>query len=121
MYEKSLFWFRRDLRLQDNNALNHCIQNSKNIYPVFIFTPTQVSDSNKFKSDKSIQFMIESLQDLEEQLSKHNGSLFTYYGKNNEILKNLIISNNIECVYFNTDYTPFQKHVMHLSNHYVKD
>lgn len=109
MYENSLFWFRRDHRLQDNNALNHCLTNSKNVYPVFIFTPIQVSDKNKFKSDKSVQFMIQSLKDLDNELNKKDSSLQTFYGENESIIEDLIKKNNIDCLYFNADYTPYSK------------
>ena len=59
----SLFIFRRDFRLYDNTALYKCFKESNTVYPIFIFTPEQVSNKNEFKSSNAIQFMIESLQD----------------------------------------------------------
>ena len=59
MTSYNLFIFRRDLRLSDNNGLNYAMNNYENIIPLFIFTPEQVSDKNKFKSNNAIQFMIE--------------------------------------------------------------
>ena len=48
MFENGLFIFRRDLRIQDNMGLNEATSNCKNIYPIFIFTPEQVTEKNKF-------------------------------------------------------------------------
>ncbi len=73
MFENGLFIFRRDLRIQDNIGLNTAVEKCKNIYPVFIFTPEQVTDKNKYKSDNAIQFMIESLDDLQTMFNNEVG------------------------------------------------
>ena len=80
-FENGLFIFRRDFRIIDNNGLNLANETCKNIYPIFIFTPEQVGNSNQYKSDNSVQFMIESLEDLTSQISKQGGNLLTFYGK----------------------------------------
>ena len=109
MFENGLFIFRRDLRIQDNIALNLATEQCKNIYPIFIFTPEQVTDKNKFKSDNAIQFMIESLDDLQSNIHKQGGVLNTFYGENETIVKRLISKWKIDAVYFNTDITPYAK------------
>jgi deoxyribodipyrimidine photolyase len=58
----TLFIFRRDLRAIDNVGLNYAMANYTNILPVFIFTPEQIGDSNKYRSNNAIQFMVESLR-----------------------------------------------------------
>ena len=68
-FENGLFIFRRDLRIIDNNGLNLLNEYCKNIYTIFIFTPEQVGSGNKYKSDNSVQFMIESLHDLASKIS----------------------------------------------------
>ena len=82
MFEKGLFIFRRDLRIQDNIGLNLAAEQCNNVFPIFIFTPEQVTDKNKFKSDNAVQFMIESLADLATEINKKGGKLYTFYGKN---------------------------------------
>ena len=67
MTSYNLFIFRRDLRLSDNVGLNYAMNNFENIIPIFIFTPEQISDKNKFKSNNAIQFMIESLKELNSE------------------------------------------------------
>ena len=105
--ENGLFIFRRDFRLVDNNGLNSMKTKCKNIYTVFIFTPEQVSGANTFKSNNAVQFMIESLMDLSEQIDHEGGKLYCFYGKNENIVPALIQSWNIGIVCFNKDYTPY--------------
>jgi deoxyribodipyrimidine photo-lyase len=106
-YENGLFIFRRDFRVIDNVGLNLSNSICKNIYPIFIFTPEQVTKANKFKSENAIQFMIESLQDLSSQITKMGGYLMCFYGDNNSIVSNLIKKFNINVVCFNADYSPY--------------
>ena len=73
----NLFIFRRDLRLFDNISLNYAMTNFKNIIPIFIFTPEQI-DKNKFKSDNAIQFMIESLKDIDKKLKQYKSKLHVF-------------------------------------------
>ena len=108
-FENGLFIFRRDLRIIDNNGLNLLNEKCKNIYTIFIFTPEQVSDGNKFKSDKSVHFMIESLQDLSSKISANGGKLFTFYGHNDAIVEKCIDVFKIDVVCFNIDYSPYAK------------
>ncbi len=106
-YENGLFIFRRDFRVVDNVGLNLANSICKRIYPIFIFTPEQVTGSNKYKSDNAIQFMIESLEDLSSQISKMGGRLMCFYGNNNTIVSYLIKELDINIVCFNADYTPY--------------
>ncbi len=109
MFEKSLFIFRRDLRLDDNIGLVRSLQESKKVIPVFIFDPNQITSKNKFKSNNALQFMFDSLQDLERQLQKINAKLYVFYGKPEQIINNLIAKEKIGAVFVNEDYTPYSK------------
>lgn len=106
-FENGLFIFRRDFRIIDNNGLNLLNEKCKNIYTVFIFTPEQVGSGNKYKSDNSVQFMIESLHDLESQISKSGGDLYTFYGYNDKVVADCINFLNIDIICFNLDITPY--------------
>jgi len=83
MYDLSVFIFRRDLRVDDNTGLLRALTESKHVIPLFIFTPKQVSDNNKFKSSNAIQFMVESLYDLNQQIKDVNPKcqLWVAYGE----------------------------------------
>ncbi len=106
-YTTSLFIFHRDLRLHDNTALIAACKQSDAIIPCFIFTPTQVGNENEYKSDNAIQFMIESLKDLQQQIQKKGGRLYFFYGATDEIVKKLIKAEKIDAIFSNKDYTPF--------------
>lgn len=107
MYDNGLFIFRRDLRVVDNITLNLANSLCKRIYAIFIFTPEQVTGTNKYKSFASVQFMIESLKDLSSSISKMGGKLMCFYGHNDTIIKQLIKELEIDVVCFNIDYSPY--------------
>lgn len=103
----TLYIFRRDLRLNDNIGINYVIKNFDNIIPIFIFTPEQITDKNKFKSNNAIQFMIESLQELDNNLKKNNSKLYFFKGDNIKIINKIIKQIKITNIVFNMDYTPY--------------
>ena len=104
-----LFIFHRDFRIYDNKSLIELSKNVDKLFCCFIFTPEQVSNKNIYKSSNAIQFMIESLQDLDNYLREHDGKLMLFYGKTEIIIKKLINDLNINILAFNTDYTPYAK------------
>ena len=110
MYDKSLaiFIFRRDFRLIDNLGLIEALKNNDYVLPIFIMTPEQLT-KNKYKSDNCVQFMFESLLDLEEQLKEKGGKLFYFYDEPSKIVDKLIKNVNISKVYVNMDYTLYSK------------
>ncbi|MGR3912081.1 MAG: deoxyribodipyrimidine photo-lyase [Candidatus Rhabdochlamydia sp.] len=107
-FKKSLFIFHRDLRLEDNTALLFALNHSETVIPCFIFTPEQV-ENNPYKSVKALQFMIESLEDLDEALHKNHSKLYLFYGKSHEIVARCIEELHIDAVFFNQDYTPYSQ------------
>jgi deoxyribodipyrimidine photo-lyase len=97
-YKNGLFIFRRDFRIIDNVGLNMANELCQHVIPIFIFTPEQVTDTNKYKSDNAVQFMIESLQDLSSQISKMGGKLLCFYGLNTTIVSYLLKELDINVV-----------------------
>ena len=85
----SLYIFRRDIRLVDNTGLIECYKNSDKVIPIFIFTPEQI-DNNPYFSSNGFQFLIESLEDIDNDLKKkYHSQMHYYYGDNIEILKEI--------------------------------
>ncbi|CAD6368756.1 Deoxyribodipyrimidine photolyase [metagenome] len=104
-YKKTLFIFRRDLRLEDNTGLIYALKNSEEVIPCFII---DVEIMNKLKkSIFRIKFLNESLLDLDEQLIKKNRRLKIFKGKTEEIVKKIILEQKIDGVFLNGDYTKF--------------
>ena len=106
-YNLSLHIFRRDLRLQDNTALIDALKRSQTVIPCFIFDPKQLT--HKFKSEKSIHFMANSLLELDEALRKHGSHLYCFTGAVEEVLNQLLKEINIDAVFINRDYTPYSQ------------
>jgi len=104
----SLFIFRRDLRLEDNTGLIAALDQSESVIPIFIFDPRQCRE-NEYKSNALLQFMQESIEDLERQLKDRGGQLFLCYGESDHVIEDLLSNNPINAVFFNQDYTPFSK------------
>lgn len=107
IYKKSLFVFRRDLRLDDNTALIEACKRSDQVIVCFIFDTKQVGSKNSYRSEKSIQFMIESLKDLEKQVKSKTGKLHYFYGDTQKIFPGIIKETQVEAIFLNKDYTPF--------------
>jgi len=115
-FKLSLFIFRRDIRLPDNIGLIESLKQSEKVIPVFIFTPEQI-EHNIYKSDSSVQFMIESLDDLNNNLKKIGSRLFYFFGKQYDIVESLIDKLNIDAVFYNRDYTQYAiKRDQHIAN-----
>ncbi len=105
-YKLSLFIFRRDLRLQDNTALIEALKHSEKVVPCFIFDYQQMQ-KNEYFSEKAFYFMLQSLQDLYEELSSQEAKLYIFKGDPANIVKQLIRTYKIDAVYVNRDYTPY--------------
>lgn len=101
-----IFIFRRSFRLYDNIGLIECLKNNDVTIPIFIFTPEQVKN-NRYKSDNAIQFMVESLTDLDQQLRKKKSRLFYFFGEQHKIIEKLVKKYPVNSVYVNVDYTPY--------------
>jgi deoxyribodipyrimidine photo-lyase len=106
-YQTALFLFHRDLRINDNKALLQACKQAETVIPIFIFDPEQISTINSYKSDNAIQFMLESLKDLQEQFKSRGARLNLFYGKPEKTLKELVTMLSIDALFFNEDYTPF--------------
>ena len=103
----NIFIFRRDLRIEDNAALHilHSQYPNFPILPIFIFNPKQIDKSyNKYHSQVAVNFMIESLHDLNENT---NNTVTYFYGEDMDVLEVILKAIPINCIGFNTDFTPF--------------
>ncbi len=100
-----IHWFRRDLRLNDNLALDAAAQSDTPILPVFIFDPVIIT--SKHIGLPRLSFMLNALASLDETLQKEGSGLWLGYGDPREILPKLIQVSGAMAVYANRDYTPF--------------
>ena len=90
MSETGVFLFHRDLRLTDNTALIKLVAQGHRVLPIFIFDPIQIDPKkNAYFSNPAVQFMCESLIDLDHQLRKLGTRLHMFYGSNFSVLRSL--------------------------------
>ena len=104
MKPNSIFWFRRDLRLEDNHGLFEVLKNYKNVLPIFIFDP-EILDKLP-KDDARVNFIYEQLKDLNDSLDT-NQKINTYYDRPEQVFNQLVSKFPIEAVYTNHDYEPY--------------
>ena len=107
-YRKVLFIFRRDLRLTDNLGLNAALQKSEQVLPGFILDSRQL-EPHPYQSKPGLQFMLESLEDLQQQLHEVGGTLHSFSGLPQKVIQQLHQEQQIEAVFVNRDFTPFSR------------
>jgi deoxyribodipyrimidine photo-lyase len=104
----SIFWFRRDLRLEDNVGLYHALKSDSPILPIFIFD-TEILEKLP-KDDPRVSFIHIELQRIRTFLQNETGSsLAIYNGRPLSVFEQLIKEYNIETVFTNHDYEPYAK------------
>jgi deoxyribodipyrimidine photo-lyase len=106
MQKVNIFWFRRDLRLNDNAGLYHALKNDLPVVPIFIFD-TNILDKLENKADGRVEFIHNTLEELQEQLTKIGSSLEVYHGTPLSVYKTLTGKYKIEKVFTNHDYEPY--------------
>jgi len=108
IHKLSIFIFRRDLRLEDNTGLFHALRLSDSVLPCFIFDKNQIDQSkNEYFSHNCVQFMIESLKDLNKKLNILQSRLFFFHGEIEPIIKEIIEIAKPQAVFVNEDVTPY--------------
>ena len=105
-FNKSIFLFRRDLRLEDNTGLINASKLSSQVIPCFILDSRLLQNKNK-KSNYRLTFLKESLLDLDNQLKKKKSHLHFFYGIPEKIIKSIVTTTKSDAVFMNKDYTPF--------------
>ncbi len=104
----NLFWFRRDLRIEDNRGLFEALRADDPIIPLFIFDK-DILDKLEDKDDKRVNFLHEAIQDLSKEIESRGGKMMVRYGKPLEIWEALLSEFNIGTIYTNEDYEPYAR------------
>ncbi|WP_118972259.1 cryptochrome/photolyase family protein [Taibaiella koreensis] len=102
----AVFWFRRDLRLDDNAGLYHALKGDLSVLPIFIFD-TAILDELEEKADKRVVFIHEQILALDRQLQKWGSAMQVFHGTPVEAFQELIKAHDIAAVYTNRDYEPY--------------
>jgi deoxyribodipyrimidine photo-lyase len=102
----NIFWFRRDLRLNDNHGLYRALKSGKPVLPVFIFDK-DILNALTDKNDRRVSFIYDSLLKLQAELKKYNSSFCILYDTPLNAFKHLLEEYRISEVFTNHDYEPY--------------
>jgi deoxyribodipyrimidine photo-lyase len=104
-YRSALFWFRRDLRIDDNAGLAHALRAAARVHCVFVFD-RDILDALPSRSDRRVEFIWESVRELGDALRKAGGDLFVLHGRAVEAIPALATRLGVDAVLANGDYEP---------------
>ena len=102
----NIFWFRRDLRLEDNTGLYQALSENLPVLPVFIFD-RNILDKLEDKDDARVSFIYREIEKIQEQLANHGSGLQVEYGFPIEIWKKILKEYDVATVFANEDYEPY--------------
>ncbi len=102
----AIFWFRRDLRLDDNAGLYHALKKSDSVLPLFIFD-THILDNLKDSTDRRVHFIHQETALLKRSLNDMGSDLLTRHGEPLSVWKKLVTEYHVKHVYANHDYEPY--------------
>lgn len=102
----TVFWFRRDLRLDDNAGLYRALSKHTNVLPIFIFDK-DILDALEDKEDKRVEFIHNNISIIGKQLSTIGSSLYVIHNSPAKAFRQLLTEYNIDAVYTNHDYEPY--------------
>lgn len=106
MSKISIFWFRRDLRLEDNAGLYHALKGKFPVLPLFIFD-TEILNKLDNNNDARVTFIFDKIVELHQQLRALGSSILVRYGNPKEIWQQLLLEYDVQGVYANHDYEPY--------------
>ena len=101
-----IFWFRRDLRWNDNTGLYHALKSGLPVVPVFIFDP-DILDKLEDRNDGRVNFIHNRIGLLQDFIGNTGATLDVRYGNPEQIWNDLTTQYDIQAVYTNHDYEPY--------------
>ena len=104
----NIFWFRRDLRLEDNAGLYHALKAGLPVLPIFIFD-TAILDKLENKADARVEFIHAALSGMQQQLEKAGSGIAIFNGLPAEIFSSQLSKYKIATVFTNHDYESYAK------------
>lgn len=102
----NIFWFRRDLRLNDNCGLFNALRSSNPVLPVFIFD-TDILNKLEDKNDKRVEFIHNAVEEIHSELTGIGSSLLVLHGKPIKVFNQITEKFSIGEVFANHDYEPY--------------
>ncbi|WP_413677286.1 cryptochrome/photolyase family protein [Prochlorococcus sp. MIT 0916] len=104
---RSIFWHRRDLRIEDNIGLSEASKNSKNLIGVYILDPNLLNLSRTTSEAKN-WFLGESLLELQKNWERRGSRLLILNGDPIKLISKLADLVKAECIYWNENIEPYE-------------
>ncbi|HLO43996.1 MAG TPA: deoxyribodipyrimidine photo-lyase [Leadbetterella sp.] len=104
--EIAIFWFRRDLRLDDNAGLYRAFKSGFKVLPIFIFD-TNILDKLDIKHDRRVDFIHQAIHDIKLKLNDLGSDILVEVGNPLEVWKSLFQTKTIKAVFCNHDYEKY--------------
>lgn len=101
----AVFWFRRDLRLEDNAGLHHALASGFQVLPIFIFDIDILSKLEN-KKDRRLDYINQALHRINLELKTYGSTLETFCGRPLSVFKELLRAYDIQSIFCNRDYEP---------------
>lgn len=102
----TIFWHRRDLRIEDNAGAYEALKDSQSVLPLFIFDKN-ILDKLEDKDDARLTFIHQELNRLKNQLEEMGSSMLVKYGFPEAVWTNILENYSVKAVYTNHDYEPY--------------
>lgn len=107
-YGRSVVWFRNDLRIKDNETLNRALAQSKEVIPVFCIDPRTFGKTElgfAKMGDLRKKFVIESLENLRQNLQKHQADLSLLKGAPEDVIVDFAERHQAQAIFFSEEVT----------------
>lgn len=102
----TLFWFRRDLRLEDNAALYHALKSPYPVLPLFIFD-RHILDKLRDRCDARVTFIYDEICRLHKELKQQGSTLLIFHSTPEEVYLTITSQYDVKEVWANRDYEPY--------------
>jgi len=102
----AIFWFRRDLRPEDNTGLYHALRSGYRVLPLFIFD-RNILDRLDDRNDRRISFILGALEALQDKLTAAGTSLKVLHDTPENAIRKMVSDFDVKAVYANHDYEPY--------------
>lgn len=104
----NIFWFRRDMRLNDNAGLYHALKDKNPVLLLFVFDKN-ILDQLEEKTDSRVQFIMDALLEMQDELKKYESSIEVLYDFPVNAFRQLLKKYTVEKVFTNHDYEPYAR------------
>jgi len=98
-----IWWIRRDIRLEDNPALQAALQTGLPVIPLFILDPKLLQEP----STRRQAFLFQALQNLDDALHQLGNRLLIRQGDPLQVLQWIMREIPVDAIFAEEDYSPY--------------